>query len=114
MFKQDPPKNMRTQLDKNDRSELDDTEILTRESLQRYFTMIGQLQRLVTLGRFDIYAQVTTMPRFWSAPRKGHLERSEMIYGYVLRTKHYSTRYRTKEPDYGYLPNVKHDWSYTA
>ena len=76
--------------------------------------MIGQLQWLVTLGRFDIHAQVTTMSRFRSAPRKRHLERLQRIYGYVLKTKHYSTRYRTKEPDYSYLPNVKHDWSYTV
>ena len=112
MFKQDPPKNMRTPLGKNDHPELDDTELLTGESIQRYLTMIGQLQWLVTLERFDIHAQVTTMSRFRSAPSKGHLERLQRIYGYVLKTKHYSTRYRTKEPDYSYLPNMKHDWSY--
>ena len=54
------------------------------------------------------------MSRFRSARRKGHLERLQRIYGYVLKTKHYSTRYRTKEPDYSYLPNMKHDWSYTV
>ena len=76
--------------------------------------MIGQLQWIVTLGRFDIHAQVTTMSRFRSAPRKGHLEKLQRIYGYVLKTKHYSTRYRTEEPDYTYLPNMKYDWSYTV
>ena len=54
------------------------------------------------------------MSRFRSAPRKGHLERLQRIYGYVLKTKHYSTRYRTEEPDYSYLPNMKYDWSYTV
>ena len=61
----------------------------------------------MTLGRFDIHAQVTTMSRFRSAPRKEHLEKC--FYGYVLKTKHYSTRYRTEEPDYSYLPNTKYD-----
>ena len=61
MFKQDPPKNMRTPLEKNDHPELDDTELLNEESIQQYLTIIGQLQWLVTLGRFDIHAQVTTM-----------------------------------------------------
>ena len=74
MFKQDPPKNMRTPLDKNDHPELDDTDILTGDSNQYYLTMIEQLQWLVTLQRFDIHAQVTTMSRFRSAPRKGHQE----------------------------------------
>ena len=30
----------------------------------KYFTMVGQLQWLVTLGRFDIHAHVATMARF--------------------------------------------------
>ena len=114
MFRQDPPKNMRTPLDKNDHPELDDTELLTDESIQHYLPMIGQLQWLVTLGRFEIHAQVTTMSRFRSAPKKGLLERLQRIYGYVLKTKDYSTRYRTKEPDYSYLPNMKYDLSYTV
>ena len=114
MFKQDPPKNMRTPLEKNDHPELDDTELLTGESIQHYLTMIGQLQWLVTLGRLDIHVQVTTMSRFRSAPRKGHLEMLQRIYGYVLKTTHYSTRYRTKEPDCSYRPNMKYGWSYTV
>ena len=54
------------------------------------------------------------MSRFRSSPRKGHLEWLQRVYGYVLKTKHYSTRYRTEEPDYTYLPDMKHDWSYTV
>ena len=96
MFKQDPPKNMRTPLEGNDHPEMDGTELLTGESIQHCLTMIGQFQWLV---RFDIHAQVTTMSRFRSAPRKGHVERLQRIYGYVLKTKHYSTRYRDEVPD---------------
>ena len=76
--------------------------------------MIGQLQWLVTLERFDIHVQVTTMSGFRSAPRKGHLEWLQRINGFVLKTKHYSNRYRMEEPDYSYLPNMKYDWSYTV
>ena len=113
-LKQDLHKTMRTSLDKNVHPEFDDSEFLTGESIQHYLSMIGQLQLLVTLGRFDIRAQVTTMSRFRSAPRKGHLERLQRVYGYVLKTKHNSTRYSTKEPDDSYLPNMKYDWSYTV
>ena len=83
-------------MDKNDPPELDDTELLTGESIQHFLPMIGQLQWLVTLGRFDIHTQVTTLSRFMSAPRQGHLKRLQRIYGYVRKTKHYSVRYRTK------------------
>ena len=105
---------MRTPLDKNDNPELDDTELLSGKSIQHYLTMIRQLQWLATLGRFDIHAQVTTMSRFRSDPRKAHLERLEGVDGHVLKTKHYSTRDRTEEPNYTYFPDMKHDWSYTV
>ena len=36
----------------------------------KYLTMVGQLQWLVTLRRFDIHAQVATMSRFRAAPSK--------------------------------------------
>ena len=72
--------------------EPDDTELLTGESIQHYLTMIGQLQWQVTLGRFDIHAQDSTLFRFRSAPRKGHLERLPRIYVYVTKAKHYSIR----------------------
>ena len=61
---------MRTPLEKNDCPELDDNVLLNEESIQHYLTMIGKLQWQVTLGRFDIHAQVTTMSRFRSAPKK--------------------------------------------
>ena len=41
----------------------------------QYLTMVGQLQWLVTSGRFDIHAQVATISRFRSAPRQGHMGR---------------------------------------
>ena len=67
--------------------------------------MVGQLQWLTTLGRFDTQAQVITMSRFWAQPRQGHLERLKRIYAYVIRTKDYAFRFRTTEPDYSYLPD---------
>ena len=84
---------MRAALDKNDHPELDDSELLAGEFLWHYLTMMGQLHWLVILGRVDIHAQVTTMSRFRSAPRKGHLKRLQRIHGYVTKTKHYAVRY---------------------
>ena len=36
----------------------------------KYLTMVGQLQWLVNMGRFDLRAQVATMSRFRAAPRQ--------------------------------------------
>ena len=50
----------------------------------KYLTMVGQLQWLVTLGRFHIHAQVATMSRFRAAPRQGHMDRLKRIYSMPL------------------------------
>ena len=67
LFNDDPPKGYKTPLDKNDHLELDTSEILEGDTAAKYLTMVGQLQWLVTLGRFDIHAQVATMSRFRAA-----------------------------------------------
>ena len=59
----------------------------------KYLTMVGQLQWLVTLGRFDIHAQVATMSRFRAALRKGHMDRFKSFYSYATRTKDYAIRF---------------------
>ena len=50
----------------------------------KYPTMVGQLQWLVTLGRFDIHAHVATLSRFRAAPRQGHTDRLKRIYSYAI------------------------------
>ena len=60
----------------------------------KYLTMLGQLQSLVTLGRFDLHAQVASMSRFRSATRQGHMDRLKRIYTYNIKTKGYAVRFR--------------------
>ena len=80
----------------------------------KYLTVVGQLQLLVTLGRFDIHAQVATMSWFRATPRQGHMGRLKRIYSYAIRTKDYAIRFRTDQPDYSFLPDQDLDWTYSA
>ena len=114
LFNDDPPKGYKTPLVKNDHLELDTSEILERDMAAKYLTMVGQLQWLVTSGRFDIHAQVATMSRFRAAPRQGHMDRLKMIYSYAIRSKDYAIRFRTDQPDYSYLPDHDFDWTYSV
>ena len=68
----------------------------------------AQLQWAITLGRYDILAQV---PRFRLAPKIGHFERTKRPYGYLAKTKHFAIRYRTREPDYSHLPKQEYEWT---
>ena len=80
----------------------------------KYLTMVGQLQRLFTLGRFDLHAQVATMSRFRAAPTQEHMDRLKRIYVYAIRTKDYAMRLRTDQPDYSFLPDQDFDWTYSV
>ena len=80
----------------------------------KYMSMIGQLQWAITLGRYDILAQVMSMSRFRLAPKIGHLERMKRLFGYLVKTKHYAIRYRTKETDYSHLPKLNYEWTRTV
>jgi hypothetical protein len=68
------PKERIQPLDKGDHPEMDTSDILDMEESKIYQSLIGALQWLIQLGRFDIATQVMTMSRFRVAPRKGHLE----------------------------------------
>ena len=80
------------------------------ESIREFLTF-GQLQWAVTLGRYDILPHVMFMSCFRLAPKVGHIERMQRIYGYLSKTKHYSLRFRTDEPNYMHLPDLEYDWT---
>ena len=60
LFNTEPSKGLKTPLEKNDHPELDTSDILEGQQVNPYLTIVGQLQWLITLGRFDIQAQVIT------------------------------------------------------
>jgi hypothetical protein len=110
IFHESPTK-FKTPLVPNDHPETDTSELCDGVETQHYMTMIGQLQWLIALGRFDIFPATVTMSRFRVAPRKGHLERLKQVYGYVLDSKDGSIRVRTDEPDLSNFPDQVFDWT---
>ena len=55
-----------------------------------------------------------SMSRFRLAPKIGHLETMKRLYRYLVKTKHYAIRYRTREPDYSHLPKQEYEWTRTV
>ena len=106
--------NARSPLKRNDHPELDNSELYNEKQITKYMIMIGQLQWAITLGRYDILAHVMSMSRFRLAPKIRHLEKMKRLYGYLMKTKHYAIRYRTKEPDYSHLPKQEYEWTRTV
>ena len=50
------------------------------------------------LGRFDIAVHVMTLSSFRAMPRKGHLEKVKKVYGYIVKFKDATIRYKTDMP----------------
>jgi hypothetical protein len=94
-----------------DHPELDTSELCTEEQISQYQSMIGSLQWIVTIGRFDIHTAVMTMSGFRIAPRISHLKRLQRIYGYLSKMRFASIRVRTEVPDFSYIPDPEYDWT---
>jgi hypothetical protein len=63
--------------------ELDLSPELDHDGIRLYQSLNGALQWAVTLGRFDILVGVTIMSIFRVAPRQGHVEHLQRMYGYL-------------------------------
>ena len=111
MYGEYPKQNMSSPLIKGDHPELDDSELLDDKGIEEYQSLIGSLQWLISIGRFDIMVAGMTMSSFRAAPRKGHLERVKKIIGYISKMRHGAIRIRVNEPDYSDLPHFEQDWA---
>ena len=110
MFGSKPKSSFTSPLEKGDHPELDTSPLIGEDGIKKYQSLIGALQWVVTLGRFDIAAAVMTMSSFRVAPRDGHLDRVKRIYGYLNKMRHAATRFRVKKPDLSSIPIPVYDW----
>ena len=114
LFGSKPAMKFGSPLESGDHPEADTSRMCTQSEINTYQSLIGQLQWLVTIGRFDVAYMVMTMSRFRIAPRIGHLERLKRAYGYVRKFCDGKIRFRTHSPDYSQLPKEQHDWMYSV
>ena len=113
MFNQKPRKS-RPPLEGGDHPELDTSELCDEHQTKQFQTLIGQLQWLISLGRFDIAVHVMSLSRFRAQPRKGHLDRAKRIVGYLLFLPDGAIRFRIGEPDFSSLKDQEYDWTRTV
>jgi hypothetical protein len=106
------PKEYSTPMAEKDYPELNTSELLDNLGIKQYQSLIGALQWLVTLGRFDIHLGVATMSSFRVAPRHGHLDCLKCMYGYLKCNPTGATRFRVKIPNHEQIANpIQYDWS---
>jgi hypothetical protein len=65
--------------------ESDTSQMLSDEMATQYRAIIGSLNWVVILGRFDVMYATNTLARFSMIPRLGHLEATKRILGYLKK-----------------------------
>jgi hypothetical protein len=88
MFGEKPQTLAQSPLEKGDHPELDMSELLECEGIQQFQSLVGSMQRAVSLGRFDTATAVMTLSGFRAAQRHGHLDRAKHVIGYLSKMKH--------------------------
>ena len=76
-------KAIKTPMDENYHPEIDDTPLLDKEGAGRYRSIIGCLNWIITLGRFDINYATSSLSRFNMAPREGHMKAAQRVLRYL-------------------------------
>eukprot|EP00957_Ditylum_brightwellii_P004896 373135-Ditylum_brightwellii.AAC.1 len=72
--------------------------------------MVGSLNWLVTLGRYEIHYTVCTLARHMMMPIQGHLHAMRRAFGYLKQKYKFSIEYDTKEPDSSIHKIEEYDW----
>ena len=74
---------IKTPMDENYHPEIDTTPLLGAEDESKYHSVLGALNWVVTLGRFDIQFATSMMSRFRFAPHEGHMFGADCILQYL-------------------------------
>jgi hypothetical protein len=104
------PRGCSSPLEHGDHPELDDSKELELEDIKKFQSLIGAMQWVVQIGRFDITTAVMTLSSFRANPRQGHLDRCKRIYGYLYKMRNGVIRIRVEEPDFSGIPEKVYDW----
>ena len=67
-------------------TQLDDSPFVDAADISKCQSMLGSVNWVLTLGRFDIAYALNTMSRYSMAPREGHFKAMKRVLGYLRAT----------------------------
>ena len=76
-----------------------------------FVALVGALQWVVQIGRFNVATSVMTLSSFCAAPCQGNLDR---IHGFLSKYRFKVIRVRTEEPDHSMFPEKVYVWAYAC
>ena len=104
------PKPTTSPLTAGDHPELDTSELLDEDNQKIYQLLIGALQGVMQISRFDICTVAMTLSRFRAMKRQGHLDHVQRTHGHLSKMRCAAIKIRTHAPDYSDTPVKMCDW----
>ena len=90
--------------------EVDESPFLEGDLVSKYRMMVGSLNWLVTLGRYDVHHAASTLARHMMMPREGHLQAMRRVFCYLKYHPKFAIKYDTDEPDISGYNVEEYDW----
>jgi hypothetical protein len=109
MFGFKPSMKHTSPLMKNDHPKFHMSNLLDDDGIAQCQSLIGILQWMITLGRFDTETAVMTMSGFRIAPREGHLAHLRRICSCLVQHSDGCMQVRMEKPDCFGLPDYDQD-----
>jgi hypothetical protein len=111
LFGKSPLHHSQSPLESNDHPEIDSSKFLSEDDIQKYQSLIGAMQWVISIGHFDIAVHVMMMSSFRASPCHGHLERVKCMVGYLSKFRFAELCILTDEPDFSDIKVDKYNWS---
>eukprot|EP00957_Ditylum_brightwellii_P151823 11560859-Ditylum_brightwellii.AAC.1 len=87
-------------MDPNYHAKTGESNFLVREDISKYRMMVGSLNWLITLGRYNMHYTTTTLVRHLMLLRQGHMHAMKRDFGYLQQNWYFSIDYDVEEPDF--------------
>ena len=90
--------------------ETDDSPLLNDDDAAKFRSIIGSLNWLITLGRFDVHYATNTLSRFGMAPREGHMKAAIKVLSYLKTFPKGRILFDTSYPQHHSIDTDDADW----
>ncbi|MGH3055100.1 MAG: hypothetical protein ACRDL7_09005, partial [Gaiellaceae bacterium] len=94
-----------------DHPEEDISSILTSTDRELYQMLIGMGQWIINLGRIDIMYSISSLSRFSSCPREGHMDRILKVFGYLKKYPNRAFCINKFKQNYDDYQSITCDWT---
>ena len=104
-------KSLKTPMPQDYHPETNNTPLLSDKDTSIYRSIIGSLNWLITLGRFDVHYATNSLSRFNMAPREGHLKAATKILSYVKTRPKGRIVFDVSYKSWSHSDEDKYDWT---